>query len=308
MRSTNLIMFQSPIHRGTSINLRDERAARSTIISRMFQSLFIGALRSTLHRLHHRPMRRPRFNPLFVGALRSTGGGPLVAAELKASFNPLFIGALRSTGPIASHTNRANDQEFQSPYSSGHFDQLKELLLLMLRIDMVSIPYSSGHFDQRDPADWPSARRAGAVRFNPLFIEALRSTTRKAPKPRWPASCSFQSLFIGALRSAGPKREAALTGMVAHKFQSPIHRGTSININDSRPSAREGSSFNPLFIGALRSTNVLLGRYYIWSFLEDCFQSPYSSGHFDQPGDAVASVNVILTLNNPLFIGALRST
>ena len=64
-------------------------------------------------------------------------------------------------------------------------------------------------------------------------------------------------------------------------FQSPIHRGTSINDNESDYSyLGQVEVFNPLFVGTLRSTKMdsvpLPGE-----MTQAEFRLSYSSGHFD---------------------------
>ena len=110
----------------------------------------------------------------------------------------------------------------------------------------VSIPYSSGHFDQR-PVQ-AAADAGGALGFQSLFIGALRSTAASSVQSQ--ISGTFQSPIH---RGTSINQQLLELTRASTGFQSPIHRGTSINAS-LRVISVMLISFNPLFIGALRST------------------------------------------------------
>ena len=170
------------------------------------------------------------FNPLFIGALRSTKGSDTKSHRRIAKFqspihrgtsvicraagackqedadrfNPLFIGALRSSRVVPRRIHTRLFPWFQSPIHRG----------------------TSINEHGRD-----CVILAGKIRFNPLFIGALRSTPGRGAQISVHVY-RFNPLFIGALRSSRINLMECLNCQ-CRKFQSPIHRGTSINPLDA---------------------------------------------------------------------------
>ena len=190
---------------------------------------------------------------------------------------------------------------------------------------MFPIPYSSGHFDQpRVAVSVPDC--AGLVSI-PLFIGALRST-RDLRAGHRPIITSVSILFHRGT-SVNQQRNGYPSLITLGRF-NPYSSGHFDQLG--RPSGsrrRDCRSFNPLFIGALRSTSFQIASRID---ADKKVSIPYSSGHFDQhgrrggieKGDMLVSIpyssgalrstqgigigNYLSDSFNPLFIGALRST
>ena len=108
--------FQSPIHRGTSVIRRQPHRLRGNEqVSIPYSSGHFGHHLLSVWTIGQ---MTKSFNPLFIGALRSSVSARQRLHFFTGSFNPLFIGVLRSSMKQPP-THLAKPFGFQS-YSPGH--------------------------------------------------------------------------------------------------------------------------------------------------------------------------------------------
>ena len=234
------------------------RRGSTARIRQSFQSpIHPGQLRSSPCPRHGSLGLVLRFNPLFIGALRST-------RNRRCSI-PKWRGSTIVSIPYSSgHFGHRNDCFKASaetvlgvsiPYSSGHFDQRSDADIVrtfcpkfqspihrgtsdhrIIRCTRHSvlysvflIPYSSGHFDQRDLAETMalnSSRRV-SIPYSSGHFDQLPVVTRLRGVPtQHQVSIPYSS---GHFDQHSTGKRIGRRGSTV-KFQSPIHRGTSINM------------------------------------------------------------------------------